>query len=160
MDNLWGSITIPRLIIVNKLKYQNLNYIFIAVHSLHLHEQDDATLEQYQDILTDPHKRHDHMHIIKLLQTDDALTKDLERLQKTTYEFKLLQTTGQKIKVLMKFEANEEFSVHYFRSPSAPIRRFLSGSPQIKDPADFILFKKHATICIENVCRQTPLVQD
>ena len=79
--------------------------IFIAINSLHLHEQNDETLELYKDILTDPYKRHDHKHVIKLLQTDEALSKELAKLKKSTYEFKLLQTTGQKIKVLRQIEA-------------------------------------------------------
>jgi hypothetical protein len=79
--------------------------IFIAINSLHLHEQDDQTLELYKDILTDPYKRHDHKHVIKLLQTDEALSKELAKLKKSTYEFKLLQTTVQKIKVLRQIEA-------------------------------------------------------
>ena len=83
-------------------EFEDIN---VAVNSLHLHEQDDNTLEQYQDILTDPYKRHDHRHLIKLLQTDEAINKELDRLQKTTYEFKLLQATGQKIEVLRQIES-------------------------------------------------------
>ena len=49
--------------------------ITVAVNSLHLHEQTDAILEDYEDILTDPCKRQDHRHLIKLLQTDESVEK-------------------------------------------------------------------------------------
>ena len=65
-------------------QFEDIN---VAVNSLHLHEQNDETLEQYKDILTDPYKRHDHKHLIKLLQADEAITKELAELKKSTYEF-------------------------------------------------------------------------
>ena len=79
----------------NSSEFEDLN---IAVYSLHLHEQQDTVLEEYKDILTNPYKRHDHKRLIKLLQTDEAIDKELGSLKKKTYEFKLIQTTAQKSK--------------------------------------------------------------
>ena len=39
-----------------------------------------------------------------MLQTNESIDRELAGLKKTTYEFKLLQTTGQKIKVLRELE--------------------------------------------------------
>ena len=59
-------------------RFEDIN---IAVNSLNLHEENNETLEQYKDILTDPYKRHDHKHLMKLLQTNEAIANELASLK-------------------------------------------------------------------------------
>ncbi len=89
-----------------------LEDLTLTVNSLHIHEQDDTTLEQYEDILSDPYMRLDHRHLEKYYKQMSPSTKKLSGHTKNTYGFKQLQTTGENMRVLRLLEAHIQQRMH------------------------------------------------
>ena len=65
---------------------------------------DKAILEKYKDVLICDHNLEKHMNVIRVLKSDDYITKKLNKIDGETFKVKTVETVYNKNHILRNLE--------------------------------------------------------